>query len=144
MVIKDHRNHISIDITRLKKELSSMENWDDWYAISDDIFNIKNWEYAEIESMHKDKQRTIKRQNDCIWFPLANTTTTDKKIEYLYEICQEMAFKKFEPGAYNEKSIDTKHYGKYCVICDIYTEESDIYLCPFCGKKLFLWNLTQV
>lgn len=141
MVIRDHHNHLNIDTLVLKKYLEKMTKWEDWYEMCDMIFKVKTWKHTDVDIMERQKERIIEERGGCSWKPLANPVVIDKNIEYLYEICREMAFKKFETEAYYENLSDTKNFGKQCVVCDIYTEESKIKKCPFCGKKLFLWFL---
>lgn len=140
IVIQDQINHLYINIPDLRDKLKQMESWNDWDAI-EDVFKPGTWKFADIEETIKQKNRVIPDKGGCMWKPLASSVEVDKRIEYLYEICLEMAFKKFEPEAYRENVNNKTDFGKYCVTCNIYTPELNIYQCPFCGRKLFLFPL---
>lgn len=144
MIIRDPLNHLNIDIIELKNLLSQMEDWEDWHEIRDNIFKLKEWRHAEVEIMEMQKKRTIEKRGGCVWKALANPIKVSAQIEYLYEICQEMAFKKFEMDAYQENIENINDFGKHCVACNVYTETSTIYKCPFCGRKLFLFPLNNI
>lgn len=43
---------VEIDNKKLKNEIEKILNWDKWYEIENEIFRMKDWEEADIDTLY--------------------------------------------------------------------------------------------
>lgn len=127
-------NYYDLDTKVLFKELVALNNWEDYKVFEEKYFNSDYWEEKDIDQIESEVSIKPFISNGVKWKHLTSSYCLPKKYEYLHELCGDYMFKKLE----YESAVENRALqGKYCVYCEIYTENSDIHFCPFCGHYLF-------
>lgn len=134
---------VEIDSKKLKDEIEKITDWDRWYEIENEIFRIKDWEEADIDTIEKDLKRPPEIIGGYSWESTTTSYDISPEIYHLHEKSRLEVFAKLEPEADKENKNHPKWYGKWCVYCRIWTREYPEKGCPKCGKELLPLPLNE-
>lgn len=134
---------IEIDNKKLKNEVGNISNWDEWYKIEDELFRLKEWEEADIDTIEKDLERPPETINGYIWESTTTSYDISPEIYHLHEKTRLEVFAMLEPEADVDNKNHHERYGKWCVYCKRWTREYPEDNCPRCGKELLPLPLNE-
>ena len=127
-------DNYNLDITYLEKRMSTVNSWEDWEVFEKEFFDDTDWPEKDIDEITKESEEKAIHHNGLKWKHITVSYELPSEYYYLYEYCSDYIFKKLEP---EQHDINTNEQGKWCAYCKVYTDNSDMRICPFCCRKLF-------
>lgn len=127
-------DYFDIDCLSLIKELVKINNWDDWVEFEKKYFNSDLWPEKNEDVFFRELSIEPICVEGNIWKHVTDNYDLPDEYRFAFELFQNYAFKKLEHEAWLE---NRRSAGRYCVYCNLWTENSSFNHCPFCDNYMF-------
>lgn len=127
-------DHFDIDCSALIKELVKIKNWDDAEIFENKYFDNRLWPEKNLDELSMELSIEPIYINGNVWKHVTDSYDLPDKYRFANELCRNYIFKKLEREAWLE---NRRSAGRYCVYCNLWTENSSFDHCPFCGNYMF-------
>ena len=133
----------SINKVELDSRIDSLDSWDDWYLIEEEIFKLEQWPELSVDDIENDICRGDIEIEGVLWHATTNNYDVHPLIIYLYEASRLRVFEKLDPISFQHNMAAIQEYGKLCVSCKRWAAKYEIDRCPICNDALVIYRLPE-